>query len=71
MATAPSMQHRHFVFIANVIARLPKGEVHMTRDFVANVFAEALRATNTQFSRDRFLDAARGTPCGRDKARGG
>lgn len=81
----PQLQHRHFCFIADVIASLgsttsalPPGimtgpnmnDDAYTRDYIARAFGAALKGTNPAFDWDRFLDAARGKPSGRDKVRG-
>ncbi len=50
---APAMQHRHFAFIANVIADLPKD----IRLHTARAFADQLQETNRHFNRDRFINA--------------
>lgn len=50
----PTLEHRHFVFIADVIRACPDDT---TREQVAQLFATRLRATNHRFSTDRFLDA--------------
>lgn len=58
--TKPTMQHRHFVLIADTIART---ELTIeARDMVAREFADALRGTNPRFDRERFLAAATGAP---------
>lgn len=74
----PSMQHRHFCLIADVIARLgtatsalPPGADGdtFTRDYIARAFGAALKGTNPAFDYTRFIDAALGSPSGRDKVR--
>jgi hypothetical protein len=47
------MQHRHFAYIANMIAVLPC-EI---REQVAKTFAGSLRLTNDNFDLGRFLRA--------------
>lgn len=53
-AGIPQMQHRHFAFIAQIIANT-KPEV---RSYIANFFADHLRSTNPGFHRGRFLTAS-------------
>lgn len=74
----PSMSHRHYVFIADVIAQRYKQAESMQNvnpmraavlDELIRDFASALRGTNAAFDADRFADAARGAPCGRDRTR--
>jgi hypothetical protein len=57
------LQHRHFSFIAAVIRDMPdhSPSLRAQRQSVANAFADACRATNSRFDRDRFLAA-----CGYD-----
>jgi hypothetical protein len=68
----PSMEHRHFVLIADALTETLRSGV-LSESQHADVtwtFADKLRATNPQFSRDRFIAAAMGKPCnGRDKVR--
>ncbi len=56
---APQLQHRHFAFIAGVIADMSvaKSMDPYTRLIVAIKFAKALSRTNKQFDRTRFLKA--------------
>jgi hypothetical protein len=59
-------QHRHYTFIARTIANLGVNE--QTREIVAADFANALRGTNPNYDRSRFMSAALGRPeNGRDK----
>lgn len=59
-------QHRHYVFIAQTIASLDVSDE--TRCTVAEEFASALRDTNPNYDRSRFMSAALGKPeNGRDK----
>jgi hypothetical protein len=46
------MQHRHFAFIAGVIAGMPSGRTEVMYQFI-----HALRATNPNFDPDRFTAA--------------
>lgn len=55
-AKAPTMQHRHFAFIAKMVANLPDSVDRMA---IARNFAFDLHATNPNFDRDRFLAACR------------
>ena len=62
-------QHRHFVLIAETIARLDCVNDDQRRE-IARDFAGALAGTNSNFDRERFLSCAVGKPSnGRDKAR--
>lgn len=49
------LQHRHFAFIAAVIADIPD---HGQRCDMALHFGAALRSTNPKFDLDRFILAA-------------
>lgn len=62
-------QHRHYVLIAQTIASLEIPETEYSiRNMIADHFADALRGTNPQFDRSRFIAAALGNPSnGRDK----
>ena len=53
------MQHRHFSFIAAVIAAMPDhaATLRAQKTSVANTFADACAATNPSFDRSRFLKA--------------
>jgi hypothetical protein len=54
-----NMQRRHFCFLAEVINSL-KNEPFIdeaTRKALAREFSRRLRATNSQFKPDRFLEA--------------
>ncbi len=53
------MQHRHFAFIANVIASLPTHapSLRAQKSSIASAFAEALVGTNPNFDRARFFTA--------------
>jgi len=57
------MQHRHFATIAAIIREMDRGLVacstDATRNFVAELFADRLGRTNSNFNRDRFLRACR------------
>ncbi len=52
------MQHRHFATIATIIREMP-ADVYGTEQ-IAEIFADRLRATNSNFDRDRFLRACAG-----------
>jgi hypothetical protein len=67
------MSRAHFVLIANTIKTLPSFEIRSYEgkkmpacedavrfDVICSSFADALRTTNPQFDRERFLDACRG-----------
>ena len=59
-------QHRHYTRIAAIIAELPLA----IRETVADHFARELRGTNPNYDRERFEDAANGSPRnGRDRVR--
>jgi hypothetical protein len=53
------LQHRHFSFIAAVIRDMPDhaASLRAQKRSVANAFADACRATNGRFDRERFLSA--------------
>lgn len=53
----PTMQRRHFCFIAEVIAKELFDLSDEDRAIVALAFANNLKATNGQFKRERFLAA--------------
>lgn len=54
-ANIPSLQHRHFAFIASVIADMPD---ELDREKVAAHFGFHLSKTNPNFDRFRFEHAA-------------
>ena len=59
-------EHRHYTRIAAIIAELPEKQ----RPNIARHFALALRGTNPNYDRERFEDAANGSPRnGRDRVR--
>jgi hypothetical protein len=62
MARRPIFQHRHYVRIAEIISGLPAGGTHALRGDVAEWFALQLVGTNPNYSRARFLAAAKGQP---------
>ena len=66
--SAPVFQHRHYVRIAEAIASIRgKFGCDDTR-IIAEHFADALRGTNPNFDRQRFVSAAMGEPSnGRDR----
>lgn len=49
------LQHRHFAFIADVLANLPNNA--FSRGEVIDQFANACRRTNSNFDYDRFIRA--------------
>jgi len=53
------LQHRHFSFIAGVIADLPTHAetLRVQKRSIALAFGEACRATNPRFDYERFLEA--------------
>lgn len=53
-AKTPTMQHRHFAYIAQTIAKIHKPEA---RQLAAHEFAIAMMDTNPNFDRARFLAA--------------
>lgn len=61
-----TMQRRHFELIAETLKNTREtiqGEQHkVIHDLYAKAFAQALRSTNPQFNRERFLKA-----CGVDQ----
>jgi hypothetical protein len=62
------LQHRHFAFIASVIAGLPDhaASFRAQKASVATAFAEALAKTNPNFDRATVLYCRRlGRPCSR------
>jgi hypothetical protein len=60
----PLFQHRHYVRIAAIIAKLD------ARHYIAHEFAKALEGTNPNFDSERFYNAAIGAPdTGRDRVR--
>lgn len=58
-AAPPLMQHRHFAFIASVIAEMPSHapSLRSARQSAAGAFAQALVGSNPNFDRVRFLRA--------------
>lgn len=57
-------QHRHFVYLADIIKRMDDGAA-WPHEQIATHFADWLAATNTNFDRERFLAAAKGSPVNR------
>lgn len=55
--TDAELQHRHFAFIAAVIADLQNDTGRATRLHMAHHFADACARTNPRFDRARFLRA--------------
>lgn len=53
------MQHRHFAFIAAVIAAMPShaASLRAQRQSCASAFADACAQSNPRFDRARFLKA--------------
>lgn len=67
MTKSVSLQHRHYVLIAEAIATLPVYRGNDCRIMVANHFANKLADTNPRFDRARFIACAAGEPStGRD-----
>ena len=65
MTKSINLQHRHFVLIAQAIAKCELTDEQ--RYAVASTFARELAATNPRFLVTRFIACAMGTPCtGRD-----
>jgi hypothetical protein len=61
-------QHRHYVRIAETIASICGKFGSDDARIIAEHFADALRGTNPNFDRQRFVDAAMGEPSsGRDR----
>jgi hypothetical protein len=58
------LQHRHFAFIAHVIAQMPSHapSLRAQKDSIARSFADACTRSNAHFDRDRFM-AACGIAC--------
>jgi hypothetical protein len=54
-----TLEHRHFSFIAAVVAAMPDHAptLRTQKTSVAHAFADACRATNSKFNRSRFLAA--------------
>lgn len=57
--TKPELQHRHFAFIAGVIANMPDhaASLRTQKESCARAFADACAATNPKFDYPRFLRA--------------
>ena len=65
--SAPVFQHRHYVQIAETIASIRGKFGNDDTRIIAEHFADALRCSNPNFDRQRFVDAAMGEPSnGRD-----
>lgn len=56
-AAQPTLEHRHFAFIAQVIAAMPARRNACTRGEIARQFADACASSNPKFDRSRFLVA--------------
>lgn len=56
MTKTPTLNKRHFQFIADIIRGLPE-DVPLTRSLLTRHFANHLRTTNPQFRRHTFLEA--------------
>ena len=69
MAISVSLfQHRHYVRIAEIIATARGKFGSDDARIIAEHFADALRGTNPNFDRQRFISAATGEPSnGRDR----
>ena len=59
MPTGGKLEHRHFAFIASVIAKMPihAASLRAQKHSVALSFADACATTNPRFDRERFLRA--------------
>lgn len=59
MPSGANLQHRHFAFIASVIAAMPAhaASLRAQKRSVALSFADACAGTNPKFDRSRFLRA--------------
>ena len=72
MSKSPTFEHRHYKAIAAIIAdakRVGFGEGQQS--YIASWFADALKGTNPNYSRERFYAVAMGQPSnGRDRVRG-
>lgn len=57
--TTAELQHRHFAFIANVIAKMPThaAMLRTQQRSTALAFADACAGSNPKFDRARFLRA--------------
>lgn len=57
--TTTTLEHRHFAFIASVIASLPTHAptLRAQQRSTANAFADACEASNPRFDRSRFMRA--------------
>ena len=67
--SAPVFQHRHYVRIAETIASIRGKFGSDDARIIAEHFADALRGTNPNFDRQRFISAAMGEPSnGRDRS---
>ena len=53
-AKVPAMQHRHFAYIAQTIAKIHQPKA---RELAAYEFAIAMMDTNPNFDRSRFISA--------------
>lgn len=62
--SAQLFERRHFVALANIIEALPDHapSLRACKESVASHFADRLAVTNTNFDRERFLAAAKGSP---------
>ena len=59
--TKATLEHRHFAFIAQVIAAMPDhaATLRAQKSSVAAAFADACAKTNPRFDRKRFLAACK------------
>lgn len=65
MIKSINLQHRHFVLIAETIAKCELSDAQ--RQDIARTFARELAATNPRFCEQRFIACAMGNPSsGRD-----
>lgn len=67
----PTFEHRHYVKIAAILAGMPDHapSLRACKESAIASFADGLSGTNSNYSRERFVSAARGEPSnGRDRA---
>lgn len=69
MSKSPTFEHRHYKRMASIINDLIRSEPK-AGNWLAEAFADALKGTNPNYSRERFYAAAMGQPSnGRDRVR--
>ena len=66
MTKSVNLQHRHFVLIAETIAKCELSDAQ--RQDIARTFARELAATNPRFCEARFIACAMGNPATRRDA---